>query len=170
MTRHQECWHPLWLAVASAKAAAVTASRLAFGDVFYLDRAVSPASDEVTPTITSGASGQKGGFAFTTTHWSVVLEAQGESPAAQEALEKLCRTYWRPIFAFVRRQGLPPAEAEDITQGFFTQLLERRKFSAIRKEKGRLRSFLLGSLKYFLADDHRRAMAVKRGKGQRLIS
>jgi RNA polymerase sigma-70 factor (ECF subfamily) len=55
---------------------------------------------------------------FTTTHWSVVLEAQGESPAAQEALEKLCRTYWRPIFAFVRRQGLPPAEAEDVTQGF----------------------------------------------------
>src|SRR5881227_2328104 len=118
---------------------------------------------------TRGASEQKGGFAFTTTHWSVVLEAQGESPAAQEALEKLCRTYWRPIFAFLRRQGVRPEEAEDITQGFFAQLLERRKFSAIRKEKGRLRSFLLGALKYFLADERRRAMAVKRGKGQRLI-
>ena len=56
--------------------------------------------------------------AFTTTHWSVVLEAQGESPAAQEALDKLCRTYWRPIFAFLRRQGRSPTEAEDITQGF----------------------------------------------------
>ena len=130
---------------------------------------MSPASDEVTPTITSGASGQKGGFAFTTTHWSVVLEAQGESPAAQEALEKLCRTYWRPIFAFLRRQGLPPAEAEDITQGFFAELLERKSLDAVRKEKGRLRSFLLGGLKYFVADEQRRAMAIKRGKGQRLI-
>ncbi|PYL12833.1 MAG: RNA polymerase subunit sigma-24, partial [Verrucomicrobia bacterium] len=144
-------------------------SRLAFGDVFYLDRTVSSASDEVTSTTTRGASEQKGGFAFTTTHWSVVLEAQGESPAAQEALEKLCRTYWRPIFAFLRRQGVRPEEAEDITQGFFAQLLERRKFSAIRKEKGRLRSFLLGALKYFVADEQRRAMAIKRGKGQRLI-
>ena len=130
---------------------------------------MSPASDEVTSTTTSGASEQKGGFAFTTTHWSVVLEAQGESPAAQEALEKLCRTYWRPIFAFLRRQGLRPDEAEDITQGFFAELLERGSLDAVRKEKGRLRSFLLGGLKYFLANEQRRAMAIKRGKGQRLI-
>jgi RNA polymerase sigma factor (sigma-70 family) len=130
---------------------------------------VSPASDEVTSTTTSGASEQKAGFAFTTTHWSVVLEAQGESPAAQEALEKLCRTYWRPIFAFLRRQGLRPDEAEDITQGFFAELLERRSLDAVRKEKGRLRSFLLGGLKYFLANEERRTMAIKRGKGQRLI-
>jgi RNA polymerase sigma-70 factor (ECF subfamily) len=142
---------------------------LAFGTIFYLDRTVSPASDEVTSTTATGASGQKGGVAFTTTHWSVVLEAQGESPAAQEALEKLCCTYWRPIFAFLRRQGLPPAEAEDITQGFFAQLLERRSLDAVRKEKGRLRSYLLGALKYFVADEQRRAMAIKRGKGQRLI-
>ena len=98
-----------------------------------------------------------------------MLEAQGESPAAQEALEKLCRTYWRPIFAFLRRQGVPPTEAEDLTQGFFAQLLERRSLDAVRKEKGRLRSYLLGALKYFLADEQRRAMAVKRGKGQRLV-
>jgi RNA polymerase sigma factor (sigma-70 family) len=143
--------------------------RLAFGAIFYLDRAVSPAPDEVTSTAATDASGQHGGVAFTTTHWSVVLEAQGESPAAQEALEKLCRTYWRPIFAFLRREGLPPEEAEDITQGFFAQLLERRKFSALRKEKGRLRSFLLGALKYFVADEQRRAMAIKRGSGLRLI-
>jgi RNA polymerase sigma factor (sigma-70 family) len=128
-----------------------------------------PAEDQVTSLTGVGAGARNGVAAFTTTHWSVVLEAQGESPAAQEALEKLCRMYWRPIFAFVRRQGLPPAEAEDITQGFFAQLLERKKFSAIRKEKGRLRSFLLGALKYFLADEQRRAMAIKRGKGQRLI-
>ena len=129
-----------------------------------------PAQDEVSSAAAYGpeAAGQHG-IAFTTTHWSVVLAAQDESPAAQEALEKLCRTYWRPIYAFLRRQGIGSEEAEDITQGFFAQLLERRKFSAIRKEKGRLRSFLLGALKYFLADEQRRAMAVKRGKGQRLI-
>src|SRR5712675_3392537 len=130
---------------------------------------MSPAPHEVTSTSATGASEQKGGVAFTTTHWSVVLEAQGESPAAQEALEKVCRTYWLPIFAFLRRQGLRPDEAEDITQGFFAELLERRSLEAVRKEKGRLRSFLLGGLKYFLANEHRRARAIKRGKGQRLI-
>ena len=105
-----------------------------------------PPNDEVS-SLTGNA--YHGPIAFTTTHWSVVLAAQDESPAAHEALEKLCRTYWRPIFAFLRRQGHSPEEAEDITQGFFAQLLERRKFSALRKEKGRLRSFLLGALKYF---------------------
>jgi len=129
-----------------------------------------PAQDDVTSLTALGGNAHHGPTAFTTTHWSVVLDAQGESPAAQEALEKLCRTYWRPIYAFVRRQGFGPEEAEDITQGFFAQLLERRKFSAIRKEKGRLRSFLLGALKYFLADEQRRAKAIKRGKGHRLIS
>jgi RNA polymerase sigma-70 factor (ECF subfamily) len=99
----------------------------------------------------------------------VVLDAQGESPAAHEALEKICRTYWRPIFGFLRRQGIGPEEAEDLTQGFFASLLEHKNLSAVRKEKGRLRSYLLGALKYFLADERRRAMAIKRGKGQRLI-
>ena len=124
---------------------------------------------EVTSTATTDLSGQHGGAAFATTHWSVVLEAQGESPVAREALEKLCRMYWRPTFAFLRRQGISPDEAEDITQGFFAELLERRSLSAVRKEKGRLRSFLLGGLKYFLANEARRAMAIKRGKGQQLI-
>jgi RNA polymerase sigma factor (sigma-70 family) len=132
---------------------------------------VLPAEDEVTSATGFGpaAVGEHAGAAFTTTHWSVVLTAQGESPAAHEALEKLCRTYWRPIYAFLRRQRVGPEEAEDITQGFFAQLLERKSFDAVRKEKGRLRSFLLGALKYFLADEQRRAMAIKRGKGQRLI-
>src|SRR5881398_3499398 len=110
-----------------------------------------------------------GPAAFTTTHWSVVLEAQGESPAAQEALEKLCRTYWRPIYSFVRRQGAGAEDAEDLTQGFFALVLERKDLNTVRKEKGRLRSYLLTSLKNFLADETRRALAVKRGKGQRLI-
>jgi DNA-directed RNA polymerase specialized sigma24 family protein len=148
---------------------AVTTSRLAFGDVFYLDRSVSTAPDEVTSATATDISGQQAAAAFTTTHWSVVLEAQSETPAAQEALEKLCRTYWRPIFAFLRRQGIPPEEAEDITQGFFAELLDRRSLDAVRREKGRLRSFLLGGLKYFLANEQRRVMAIKRGKGQPLI-
>ena len=106
---------------------------------------------------------------FTTTHWSVVLEAQGDSPAAREALEKLCRTYWRPIYSFVRRQGIGPEEAEDLTQGFFALLFERKDLNTVRKEKGRLRSYLIVSLKNFLADESRHAMAIKRGKGRRLI-
>jgi RNA polymerase sigma factor (sigma-70 family) len=108
-------------------------------------------------------------MSFTTTHWSVVLEAQTESPTAQEALEKLCQIYWPPIYSFVQRKGVDPEEAKDITQEFFADLLEHRNLTAVRKEKGRFRSYLLGALKYFLADERRRAMAIKRGKGQRLI-
>src|SRR5437588_6567271 len=111
-------------------------------------------------------SAQNGAVAFTTTQWSVVLDAQGESPSAQEALEKLCRTYWWPLYGFVRRQGYAPEEAQDLTQGFFAMLLERRDLDAVRREKGRLRSYLLASLKNFLAKTHRRAMATKRGKDQ----
>jgi RNA polymerase sigma-70 factor (ECF subfamily) len=114
-------------------------------------------------------SSQDGPAAFTTTHWSVLLEAQGESPEAQEALEKLCRTYWRPIYSFVRRQGARTEDAEDLTQGFFALLLERKDLSTVRKEKGRLRSYLLTSLKHFLANERDRAMAIKRGEGERLI-
>jgi len=98
-----------------------------------------------------------------------VLEAQGESPAANEALEKLCRTYWRPIYGFVRRQGTGAEDAEDLTQGFFALLLERKDLNTVRKEKGRLRSYLLTSVKNFVADESRHAMALKRGKGQRPI-
>jgi RNA polymerase sigma-70 factor (ECF subfamily) len=129
-----------------------------------------PADDQVTSLTGVSGSAQDGRVAFTTTHWSVVLEAQGESPAAQEALEKLCRVYWRPIYSFVRRQGAGPEEAQDLTQGFFALLLERRDLRTVRKEKGRLRSYLLSALKHFLVDEHRRAMAIKRGKGERLIS
>jgi hypothetical protein len=107
--------------------------------------------------------------AFTTTHWSVVLTAQHESPAAEAALEKLCRGYWRPIYSFLRRQGAGREDAEDLTQAFFALLLERRGFDAVRQEKGRLRCYLLASLKHFLANERRRATRAKRGKGQRAI-
>jgi RNA polymerase sigma factor (sigma-70 family) len=106
---------------------------------------------------------------FTTTHWSVVLEAQGESPGAHEALENLCRSYWRPIYSFARREGTNPEEAKDITQGFFALILERKDFQSVRQEKGRLRSFLLASLKHFMANERREAATIKRGGGQTLI-
>src|SRR4029077_7913875 len=88
--------------------------RLDFGTPFYLIRGVSAAADDVTSLSAVGPE-SRGGIAFTTTHWSVVLEAQGESPQAQEALEKLCRTYWRPIYSFIRRQGSWTEDAEDLT-------------------------------------------------------
>jgi RNA polymerase sigma factor (sigma-70 family) len=130
---------------------------------------VNPPKDEVTSLSAAGESGQIGAAAFGTTHWSVVLEAQGPTPAAREALEKLCRTYWRPIYGFVSRQGTPPEEAKDLTQGFFALLLERRDLNQVRKEKGRLRSYLLTSLKHFLTNERNRARAIKRGEGQRWI-
>jgi RNA polymerase sigma factor (sigma-70 family) len=128
-----------------------------------------PAVEDGAPRGAISQTTQTGVVAFTTTHWSVVLAAQGESPEADAALEKLCRTYWRPLYGFVRRQGRKPEEAQDLTQGFFALLVERRDLNAVRKEKGRLRSYLLSSLKHFLADEWRHAMAVKRGKGHWLI-
>ena len=128
---------------------------------------MTPAEDDFASL--SAIGGNQGPSAFATTHWSVVVEAQGESPAAQEALEKLCRIYWRPIYSFLRRQGISADDAQDLTQGFFASLLEHRNLDAVRKEQGRLRSYLLGALKYFLGDERRRGMAIKRGKGQRLI-
>jgi RNA polymerase sigma factor (sigma-70 family) len=146
----------------------MTKCGLAFRRPFCLDRSVpvdeSQASgNQIAPTTQEGAA------AFTTTHWSVVLAAQGPSPAAEEALEKLCRTYWRPIYGFVRRQGAGPEEAKDLTQGFFALLLERRDLNTVRQEKGRLRSYLLTSLKHFLTNERNHAMAIKRGEGWRSI-
>src|SRR5947199_10373538 len=114
-------------------------------------------------------SAHNGAVAFTTTQWSVVLTTQGASPAADEALAKLCRTYWWPLYGFVRRQGYSPEEAQDLTQGFFAMLLERRDLDAVRREKGRLRSYLLAALKNFLGKAHRRAMTIKRGEGRPLV-
>src|SRR6266511_22787 len=101
-------------------------------------------------------------MAFTTTHWSIVLEAQGETPAAQKALETLCRTYWRPLYGFVRRQGLTREEAQDLAQELFARLLEHRNLDMVRREKGRLRSYLLVSVKRFLVSERQRAAGAKR--------
>ena len=136
---------------------------------FYLYRSV-PADDQVSSLTGVGGSAEDGGVAFATTHWSVVLAARGDSAAAKEALEKLCRTYWWPIYGFVRRQGYKPQEAQDLTQAFFVRLLERRDFETVRQERGRLRSYLLASIKNFLSKARHREMTVKRGEGRPLVS
>jgi RNA polymerase sigma-70 factor (ECF subfamily) len=103
---------------------------------------------------------------FTTTHWSVVLAAcQQESPAAGEALAQLCRTYWYPLYAFIRRQGSSPHDAEDLTQEFFLRFLERHALGSVRPGAGKFRSFLLICLKNFLANERERAHAQRRGGG-----
>jgi RNA polymerase sigma factor (sigma-70 family) len=117
-------------------------------------------------TIGLAAAGQNGAVAFATTHWSMVMTAQGDSPEADKALEKLCRNYWWPIYGFVRRQGHSPEEAQDLTQGFFAFLLERKGLDTVGPEKGLLRSFFLASVKNFLANARRSAMADKRGHGR----
>jgi RNA polymerase sigma-70 factor (ECF subfamily) len=122
-------------------------------------------------TIDLEAAGQipPGRDVFATTQWGVVLTAQGGSAEAEKALERLCGVYWWPLFSFVRRQGYAPEEAQDLTQSFFALLLKNRNLNAARQEKGRLRSYLLASLKNFLRDTHRRATRLKRGKGDPLM-
>ncbi len=108
---------------------------------------------------------------FATTHWSVVLATGDPSaPKAAEALETLCRTYWYPLYAYVRRHGYGPEDAQDLTQDFFLHLLQSHSISGASREKGRFRSFLLGALKHFLSDAKDRAGAKKRGGGQVIIS
>ena len=108
---------------------------------------------------------------FTSTHWSVVLAAGGTaSPAADSALEQLCRTYWPPLYAFARRRGHPPHDAQDLTQEFFARLLEKDFLQAVDRSKGRFRSFLLAAMEHFLAKEWRRTRAQKRGGGFTFIS
>lgn len=102
-----------------------------------------------------------------TAHWSVLLTAQNRSPAAREALAQLSYVYWSPVYSFIRRTGRAEPEAQDLTQGFFAQLLERGDPVAVRRAKGRLRVYLLESLKNFLANEGRHAGAVRRGAGRR---
>ncbi len=114
---------------------------------------------------------QTHGSVFATTHWSVVLAAgQGTDTQASVALEQLCRTYWYPLYAYVRREGHGPEDAQDLTQAFFARLLARKSFAQVDPEKGKFRSFLLASLRHFLCDQRDRAKAVKRGGGAEVLS
>ena len=107
---------------------------------------------------------------FETTHWSMVLRAGGTSAASSDALEKLCRAYWPPMYSWVRSQGHSVEESQDLTQEFFARLLRYESVSRANPEQGRFRSFLLGALKNFLANEWHKSRAQKRGGGQALIS
>lgn len=108
---------------------------------------------------------------FTTTHWSVILEAaRPDSPSSSDAFARLYRDYWYPLYAFVRRRGYSQAEAEDLTQGFFVCLLERRRLYGLERSGGRFRSFLLKALQNFLSNERDRACAKKRGGAHAIAS
>jgi RNA polymerase sigma-70 factor (ECF subfamily) len=109
--------------------------------------------------------------AFSATHWSVVLSAgQTDNARATAALERLCRTYWYPIYAFVRRRGTDPHEAEDLTQAFFAFLLEKETLKNVERNKGKFRTFLLAALTNFLANEWDKRQTLKRGGQRQIIS
>jgi RNA polymerase sigma-70 factor (ECF subfamily) len=109
--------------------------------------------------------------AFATTRWTLVLAVgKGTAGEGHAALEQLCRAYWFPLYAYIRRRGHDAHSAQDLTQGFFARLLERNDLARITREGGRFRSFLLTALNHFLANEHEHATAQKRGGGKPLIS
>jgi len=115
---------------------------------------------------------QEGGAAFQSTHWTLVLrarETQSET-SAQKALSDFCEAYWPPLYTFLRLRGHASPEAQDLVQGFFAHLLEKNTLSRADKEKGRLRTFLLGSLQNFSCNEYDRANRLKRGGGHQIIS
>lgn len=108
---------------------------------------------------------------FATTQWSAILLAGEESsPAARRALEQLCASYWYPLYAYVRRQGHPVEDAQDLTQEFFARLLERKYLKRADRNRGRFRTFLLTSLKHFLINEWNKSNRAKRGGGRQFIS
>lgn len=118
-------------------------------------------------TAPSAPASEAGGPAFVTTHWSVVLAAgRNDTTRAHDALARLCQTYWHPLYAYVRRLGHSPHDAQDLTQEFFARLLGKNYLAGADESRGRFRSFLLASLKHFLANEWDRASAQKRGGGQ----
>ena len=115
---------------------------------------------------------QEGGAPFETTHWTVVLQASksASDEAARKALAVFSEAYWPPLYTFVRRRGYSPADAQDLVQGFFVHLFEQNTLSRADKEKGRLRTFLLGSLQNFLLKERERIRAIKRGGNYQFVS
>ncbi|MFZ0915823.1 MAG: sigma-70 family RNA polymerase sigma factor [Candidatus Udaeobacter sp.] len=114
---------------------------------------------------------QEGGASFATTHWSIVARsALTDVPEAANALAELCETYWPPIYSFIRRRGYAPADAKDLTQSFFAYFLKTKAYAHADRLHGKFRSFLLASVKNFLADKWDHHQAIKRGGGYRLTS
>ena len=115
---------------------------------------------------------QEGGAGFQTTHWTLVMRAREtqSDTSSQKALSSFCEAYWPPLYAFLRHRGHASPEAQDLVQGFFAHLLEQNTLSRADQEKGRLRTFLLGSLQNFLCNEYDRAHALKRGGGKQILS
>jgi len=115
---------------------------------------------------------QEGGASFQTTHWTLVLQAgQSDGPeSSQQALAEFCESYWPPLYAFLRHRRYSSADAQDLVQGFFAHLLAQNALSRADRERGRLRTFLLGSLQNFLINEHDRTQALKRGGGREILS
>lgn len=107
---------------------------------------------------------------FATTQWSMIARAAADSPESRAALAQLCEAYWFPVYAYIRRKGHDRARAEDLTQGFFTRLLEKNDLAAADRTRGRFRSFLLASCQHYLANQHDYEAAHKRGGGQCVLS
>ena len=119
----------------------------------------------------STAAPQRSDAWFVTTHWSVVLSAgHSDTPRAADALQRLCKAYWYPLYAYVRRRGHSPHDAQDLTQGFFVCLLERQSLVNADPNKGRFRSFMLGAMNYFLANEWAKMQTQKRGGGHEILS
>src|SRR6186997_513077 len=120
--------------------------------------------------MTSQVSSRYASRVFPNTRWSVVLAAkQRSSPESAAALEAICRAYWYPLYAYVRRCGQSPADAQDLTQEFFCRLLDKRWLDSANPDKGKLRTFLIVALKHFMSKEWRRASAQRRGGGQSLV-
>jgi DNA-directed RNA polymerase specialized sigma24 family protein len=114
---------------------------------------------------------QEGGASFASTHWSIVAQsAQTDVPEAANALAQLCEMYWPPIYSFMRRRGYAPSDAEDLTQSFFAFFLRTKAYSRTNQLHGKFRSFLLASVKNFLADNWDREQAIRRGGGYQFVS
>ncbi len=127
---------------------------------------------ETTDVKTLAGNGRRQSDLFPSTHWSVVLAAgrsQAEPQLAQAALAELCQTYWAPLYSFVRSRGYTVHDAQDLTQSFFAYLIEHKIYKGVDERKGRFRSFLLASLKNFLADASDRERTLKRGGGQSFL-
>jgi RNA polymerase sigma-70 factor (ECF subfamily) len=108
---------------------------------------------------------------FVTTHWSVVLAAgHGDTTRADDALAHLCQAYWYPLYAYARRRGCSPPDAQDLTQEFFARLLKGNWLAEADQQRGRFRSFLLSAMKHFMANEWNKAQAQKRGGGQPILS
>ena len=132
---------------------------------------VASARNPAVPFHETSGVGAAGRMSFDTTRWSVIAAAGDQlSPMAAAALETLCRAYWYPLYSYVRRKGLAPADAQDVTQEFFCRLIGKNDLASVDRARGSFRSFLLASINHLLANEWDKARALKRGGGRQILS